>query len=107
MKRFLSTSEVADILHVTPDFVNALARAGLIPAYRLKRLWRFDHDEIERWIKERRWPPDGSGATGEGDSEAWLKQQLEGLGDPPGQDKVDRQDPENGHDTEGGSDHEV
>jgi excisionase family DNA binding protein len=80
MRRFLAASEVADLFHVTWDSVNALARAGQIPAYRLRSLWRFDSEELETWIAEHRAPRAGTEGPGGGAGDRWLEQRLRELG---------------------------
>jgi len=49
----LTPEEVAQRLQVTVAWVQEMARAGLMPAIKLGRWWRFDSDEIESWLRDR------------------------------------------------------
>lgn len=43
---FKSTKAIADMLGVSAGTVRNLANAGVIPAQRVGRLWRFDQDKV-------------------------------------------------------------
>lgn len=53
MSKIMTLEEVAKYLKVDESTVYTWANNGTIPAAKLGRLWRFDKEEIDRWIKER------------------------------------------------------
>lgn len=54
-KADLSTSDVAKMVGLSSAWVRKQAQQGLIPCYDLGR-WRFNEEEIEAWIQERKKP---------------------------------------------------
>lgn len=52
--RTLSSEEAAKLLHLSVKRVQALARAGKLPATRVGRKWLFRQDELERRLGSRR-----------------------------------------------------
>ena len=50
MDRLLTAEEIAQRLGVTPQWVWAQARAGLIPHVRLGRYRRFRESAVEAWL---------------------------------------------------------
>jgi excisionase family DNA binding protein len=50
----LTITEVADRLNVKPSTLYAWVGTGQIPHLKLGRLLRFDRDEINAWLQERR-----------------------------------------------------
>ena len=46
----MTTRELAELLHVHVNSVERFARTGEIPAFRVGGQWRFELEEIERWI---------------------------------------------------------
>src|ERR1700737_4071216 len=52
MDRLLTAEEIAEQLGVTPQWVWAQARAGLIPHVRLGRYRRFRESAVEAWLCE-------------------------------------------------------
>ena len=50
----LTVKEVSKRLQVKPSTIYRWAEQGIIPHLKLGRLLRFDPDEIEAWIQDRR-----------------------------------------------------
>lgn len=50
----LKPEEVADTLRIKRKTVVTMAREGRIPSVRMGRFYRFDPDEIVRWIAQNR-----------------------------------------------------
>jgi len=46
MKDFMTTGQAAQLLHLHPKRVQALARAGRLPAVRVGRKWLFPRDRL-------------------------------------------------------------
>jgi len=49
--RWLSVSEIAAYLGITPDSVYRWIDSKGMPAHRLGRLWKFCREEIDEWVK--------------------------------------------------------
>lgn len=49
----MNTQEIADYLGISPFTVIKKAERGLIPAFKIGKLWRFRADDIEKWINEQ------------------------------------------------------
>lgn len=58
----LTAAEVAELLRVTPDYVYALSRRGVLPTVRLGRARRYRRESVLAWIAE----VEASGHTGGG-----------------------------------------
>jgi excisionase family DNA binding protein len=56
LKRLIRPDELAKALGVAQVTVYSWCRRGLIPHHRLEGVIRFDPDEIDEWLKERRVP---------------------------------------------------
>lgn len=50
---YLNSKEVAQILDVSPDTVNELARKHLLPAFKQGRQWRFRKRDITSFTKRQ------------------------------------------------------
>jgi excisionase family DNA binding protein len=50
MVRIVTVKEVAVFLKLKEATVCALAAEGKLPGFKLGKSWRFDMDEVERWI---------------------------------------------------------
>jgi excisionase family DNA binding protein len=48
--RFLSSQEVADLFQVKADVIEAMARAGTIPARKIGKFWRYRRSALEAWF---------------------------------------------------------
>ncbi len=55
--QLLTAEEVADQMQVTVEWVHGMAREGQMPAIKLGRYWRFDREDVENWLGERRQEP--------------------------------------------------
>jgi len=60
--KLIAVDEVAEYLRVKVTTVYEWAKEGKIPAAKVGRLWRFDREEIEAWVKSRK-PSMGVEAT--------------------------------------------
>ena len=49
----LTVNELSDYLKVHPSTIYRLLKAGQLPAFRIGSDWRFNVEEIERWLAER------------------------------------------------------
>lgn len=49
--KLIKIKEVSEILNIKETTLYSWAKSGLIPAYKLNGLWRFDMEEIEKWMK--------------------------------------------------------
>ena len=52
--KLITVTEVAEYLRVKRSTVYEWAKEGKIPAAKVGRLWRFDREEIEAWVKSRK-----------------------------------------------------
>ena len=52
MTEIMTTKELAAYLKLHEITVCKYAAEGVIPGRRIGRVWRFDKDEIDRWIAE-------------------------------------------------------
>ena len=53
MKIVLTLEETAEFLKVHPSTIYRLLKKKQIPAIKVGSDWRFTHESIERWIRER------------------------------------------------------
>ena len=53
MPEIMTTKELADYLRLHVITICKYAAQGVIPATRIGRVWRFDKEWIDKWIKER------------------------------------------------------
>lgn len=53
--RFLTLTDIAEILNLTPSASRALVTSGEIPAIQVggKRAWRIDEKELEKYIENQ------------------------------------------------------
>ena len=51
MGEVLTTKEMAKYLRLHEITIAKYAAEGIIPAIRVGRLWRFDKDEVDHWIR--------------------------------------------------------
>jgi len=52
-ERLVPPEEVAEMLSVSPAWVQKQARAGVLPGMKLGRYWRFKVSEVEAWLTAR------------------------------------------------------
>jgi len=53
MTAWLTLEEAAKHLKIGKSTIYRLAREGDLPAHRMGRVWRFDIDELDAWVKKR------------------------------------------------------
>ena len=51
-----SIDEVARYLQLTPETVRAMARQQEIPAFKIRRRWRFRGEDVQEWVKKMAQP---------------------------------------------------
>jgi len=49
--RWLSVEQVAEYLSISKESVYRWLEKGSVPAHRVGKLWRFQSDEIDEWVK--------------------------------------------------------
>jgi len=54
MDAWMTLEEVAQYLKVSKDSIYRLAQRGEIPASKIGNLWRFNREEIDVWMKNKR-----------------------------------------------------
>jgi molybdopterin-binding protein len=64
MKDFLTTGEAAQLLHLHPKRVQALARAGRLPVVRVGRRWLFPRERLLAWGDRSTRPAAPAGGAG-------------------------------------------
>lgn len=52
MATWLTLEEAANHLKLGKSTLYRLAQAGEIPAHKMGRVWRFDVEEIDQWLKD-------------------------------------------------------
>lgn len=51
MGEILTTKEMAKYLKLHQITIAKYAAGGVIPAIRIGRTWRFDKDEVDKWVR--------------------------------------------------------
>lgn len=54
MSFFLKTYDIAVLLDVSPDDVNAMARKGLLKAQKIGKQWRFRNRDVKKILDQKR-----------------------------------------------------
>jgi excisionase family DNA binding protein len=54
MPFFLKTYDIAVLLDVSPDDVNAMARKGLIKGQKIGKQWRFRNRDVKKILDQKR-----------------------------------------------------
>jgi excisionase family DNA binding protein len=49
----LTIKEIGDLLRLHPSTIYKLTKKGKIPSFRVGSEWRFQRDQIERWMAEQ------------------------------------------------------
>lgn len=49
--RWLSVEQVAEYLGISKETVYRWLEKGTVPAHRVGKLWRFETNEIDEWVK--------------------------------------------------------
>jgi len=52
MATWLTLEEAANHLKLGKSTLYRLAQAGEIPAHKMGRVWRFDVEEIDKWLRD-------------------------------------------------------
>jgi excisionase family DNA binding protein len=50
---FKTVTEIADELHVHRITIYRLLKDGKLPGFKVGRVWRFDSNEVRRWLTEK------------------------------------------------------
>jgi excisionase family DNA binding protein len=50
-ERWLSLEEIAAHLGVSEDTIHRWIRLKEMPAHKVGRLWKFDKDEVDKWVR--------------------------------------------------------
>ncbi len=68
-ERWLSVEEIADYLGVKRDTLYKWITRRALPAHKAGRLWKFQRDEVDRWVRDGGVSPakDSSSASGPAD----------------------------------------
>ena len=53
LSRLMTVKEVSAYLRVHPSTIYKLIRRGELPGHRIGSDWRFNHEVIDRWCRER------------------------------------------------------
>ena len=53
-QRYLSVADAAKYLGLSPKTIYSWAERGMIPAYKVGRVWRFDRAELDDFVKHKR-----------------------------------------------------
>jgi excisionase family DNA binding protein len=50
--QLLTIEEVSRYLQLRPETVRAMARERAIPAFKIRRRWRFRQEDVEVWVQK-------------------------------------------------------
>jgi excisionase family DNA binding protein len=48
----MTIEEVSSYLQLKPETVRAMAREQSIPAFKIRRRWRFRREDVEAWVNQ-------------------------------------------------------
>ena len=51
MAEWMTVKQVAEYLQMSDDKIYDMAKKGELPAVKIRQQWRFDREEIDRWLK--------------------------------------------------------
>lgn len=51
--QLLTIEEVSRYLQLKPETVRAMAREQAIPAFKIRRRWRFRQEDVEAWVQKK------------------------------------------------------
>jgi excisionase family DNA binding protein len=54
MPEIMTLQQVAEYLKFSKDKVYQMANAGKIPAIKIGKQWRFDKNDLNKWIEEHK-----------------------------------------------------
>lgn len=69
MPSILKTYDIAVLLDISPDDVNAMARKGLIKGYKIGKRWRFRNRDVHKFLDNLRSQMVSSGGFGQSEYE--------------------------------------
>jgi excisionase family DNA binding protein len=49
----LDSEEAAALLKIDDKSLQAMARSGQVPAFRIGKLWRFRASELDKWVRSK------------------------------------------------------
>lgn len=49
----LDSQEAAALLKIDDKSLQAMARAGQVPGFRIGKLWRFRASELDKWVRSK------------------------------------------------------
>jgi excisionase family DNA binding protein len=49
----LDSEEAAALLKIDDKSLQAMARAGQVPAFKIGKLWRFRASELDKWVRSK------------------------------------------------------
>jgi excisionase family DNA binding protein len=52
--RIMTVGEIAEYLSLDPQTVSRKAQSGELPAFKVGNRWRFDREDIDKWIREQK-----------------------------------------------------
>ena len=50
---FKTVTEIADELHVHRITIYRLLKDGKLPGFKIGRVWRFDSEQVRKWLNEK------------------------------------------------------
>lgn len=60
-EQLMSAQQVADWWRLDVTTIRRMVRRGELPAKRLRRVFRFDRDELSAWLSRKSWERMGNG----------------------------------------------
>ena len=51
MAEWMTVKQVAEYLQMSDDKIYDMAKKGELPAVKIRQQWRFDHEELDNWLK--------------------------------------------------------
>jgi PTS system nitrogen regulatory IIA component len=52
MAEWMTVKQVAEYLQMSDDKIYDMAKKGELPAVKIRQQWRFDREELDRWLKK-------------------------------------------------------
>jgi excisionase family DNA binding protein len=54
MNKWLTLEQIAEYLQMSTSSIYKMSQAGKIPAYKVGRQWRFNREEIDKWVEKNK-----------------------------------------------------
>ena len=51
MAEWMTVRQVAEYLQMSDDKIYDMAKKGELPAVKIRQQWRFDREELDKWLK--------------------------------------------------------